>query len=322
MPTRRSTLAMLMAATSQPAFAQNADTRVIKLVVPFAAGGSTDLVARILAEAVSNRLKQPMIVENRPGAGVILGTSAVSKADPDGTTFLFTTVAHAINPTLQARLPYDSLADFEPVARVATVPLVLSVNPNVPVATLPEFLAYVQANPGKLNYGSAGVGSALHMAAEVLKYQAKLDIIHVPYRGAGPAMNDLLANQVQFIIDPVSTSAPQITANKIRALAVTSQTRSPSIPHVPTFAEAGLPDYDASTWNIVLAPKGTTPATVNRLNHAINQAMAEHVLVSRLQQMHVVAISDSTPTSSRAFLQRETERWAIIIKSAGLKVEN
>jgi tripartite-type tricarboxylate transporter receptor subunit TctC len=303
------------------AIAQESDNRSIRLIVPFAVGGSTDLVARLLGAAASPLLGQSIFVDNRPGAGTILGSNVVAKASPDGNTLLFATVAHAINPTLQAQLPY-SQADFMPIARVATVPLVLSVHPSVPVNTLTEFLAYVRANPGKVKYGSAGIGSALHMAAEVLKYQAKLDIVHVPYRGAGPAMNDLMSGQVQFIIDPISTSAQQITAKNIRALAVTSERRSPSLPDVPTFPEAGMPDYEASTWNVVLAPKGTAPSVIKRLNETINRAMSDPALVDRLRELDVIPIADSSPESTGAFIARETERWAVIIKAAGLRADN
>jgi tripartite-type tricarboxylate transporter receptor subunit TctC len=320
MPTRRCVLAMAMA-FGTGARAQEGDSRTIRLVVPFAVGGSTDLVARLLGAAASPLLGQSIIIDNRPGAGTILGSNMVAKANPDGTTLLFATVAHAINPTLQAQLPY-SQADFMPIARVATVPLVLSVHPSVPANTLAEFLAYVRANPGKVKYGSAGIGSALHMAAEVLKYQAKLDIVHMPYRGAGPAMNDLMSGQVQFIIDPISTSAQQIVAKNIRALAVTSEHRSASLPDVPTFHEAGMPDYEASTWNVVLAPKGTAPEIIKRLNETINRAMSDSALVDRLRELDVIPISDSTPASTETYINRETERWSIIIKSAGLKVEN
>jgi tripartite-type tricarboxylate transporter receptor subunit TctC len=321
MPTRRRFLAMTAAFGASSAVAQEGDSRTIRLIVPFAVGGSTDLIARLLGATASPLLGQSIFVDNRPGAGTILGSNAVAKASPDGTTLLFATVAHAINPTLQAQLPY-SQADFASIARVATVPLVLSVHPSVPANTLAEFLAYVRSNPGKVKYGSAGIGSALHMAAEVLKYQAKLDIVHVPYRGAGPAMNDLMSGQVQFIIDPISTSAQQIVAKNIRALAVTSERRSPSLPDVPTFHEAGMPDYEASTWNVVLAPKGTAPSMVKRLNEAINRAMSEPALVDRLRELDVIPISDSSPESTEAYIARETERWAVIIKSAGLKVEN
>jgi tripartite-type tricarboxylate transporter receptor subunit TctC len=303
------------------AAAQENDNRSIRLVVPFAVGGSTDLVARLLGSTATPLLGQTLFIDNHPGAGTVLGSNVVAKAKPDGSTFLFTTVSHAINPTLQARLPY-SQADFAAVARVATVPLVLSVHPSVPATTLPEFLAYVRANPGKVKYGSAGIGSALHMAGEVLKYQAKLDIVHVPYRGAGPAMNDLMSGQVQFIIDPISTSAQQIVAKNIRAIAVTSENRSASLPDVPTFHEAGMPDYEASTWNVVLAPKGTASAVIKRMNEVINRAMSDATLRDRLRKLDVIPISDSSPESTAAYIDRETERWAVIIKSAGLKVDN
>lgn len=321
MPTRRSVLAMMALFGTGSANAKESDSRPIRLVVPFAVGGSTDLVARLLGAAASPFLGQSIFIDNRPGAGTILGSNVVAKASPDGSTLLFTTVAHAINPTLQAQMPYAQ-TDFVSVARVATVPLVLSVHPSVPANTLAEFLAYVRANPGKVKYGSAGVGSALHMAAEVLKYQAKLDIVHVPYRGAGPAMNDLISGQVQFIIDPISTSAQHIVAKNIRALAVTSEKRSPSLPDVPTFREAGMPDYEASTWNVVLAPKGTAPDMVKHFNEAINRAMSDPAMVDRLQDLDVIPIADSTPESTEAYIASETERWAVIIKAAGLKVEN
>ncbi len=294
----------------------------IKLVVPFAAGGSTDLVARIVGEAMGARLGRTVIIENRPGAGVITGTNSVARADADGTTLLFTTVSHAVNPGLNSRLPYDSTADFVPIAHVATAPLVLSVNPAVPAQTLQDFLRHVRANPGKVHYGSAGVGSVLHMAVELLKYQAGLDVVHVPYRGAAPAMNDLLAGHVQFIIDPISTSAQQIKARAIRALAVTSARRSPSLPDIPTFGEAGMPDYEASTWNAILAPKGTSPELVGQVNRAANAAVSDPAIISRLEQLDIIPVADSTPASTAAFIARETERWTAIIKAAGITLQN
>ncbi|QCI67163.1 Bug family tripartite tricarboxylate transporter substrate binding protein [Phreatobacter stygius] len=318
---RRCFIASALLAGATAAKAQSGGP-AIKLIVPFAAGGSTDLVARITGEALAARLGRSVIIENRPGAGVITGTNSVARADPDGTTLLFTTVSHAVNPGLNSRLPYDSTADFVPIAHVATAPLVLSVHPSVPAAKLGDFLAYVRANPGKVHYGSAGVGSVLHMAVELLKHQAGLDVVHVPYRGAAPAMTDLIAGHVQFIIDPISTSAQQIKSGAIRALAVTSAQRSPSLPDVPTFAEAGMADYEASTWNVILAPKGTPRDLVEHINRAANAAVRDPAIVRRLEQLDIIPIADSTPASTAAFIARETERWTAIIKASGIALQN
>jgi tripartite-type tricarboxylate transporter receptor subunit TctC len=322
MLSRRSFIAAGAIGYSCSALGQTADSRSIKIIVPFAAGGNTDVVARLLADGLSAKLKRPVIVENRPGAGVVVGTNAVARAEPDGTTLLFTTVSHAINPALQPRLPYDSKGDFVAIARVATVPLVLSVTNSFPAKTLTDFLNYVRVHPKAVSYGSAGIGSALHMAAELLSHQAGLEVAHVPYRGAGPAMNDLIGGQIQFIIDPISTSAPQISAGNIRALAVTSDRRSPTLPDIPTFREAGMPDYEASTWNVVLAPKGASAEIVRVLNQTINLVLTEPAVMRRLEQYDVIPVSDSTPASTATFLDHETQRWTGIIRSSGIKLEN
>lgn len=298
-----------------------AQAQILKIVVPFAAGGSTDVVARILGEALAPKLGRPVIIENRTGAGAVVGTQAVAQAAPDGTTILFTTVSHAINPTLFDQLPYDSDRDFVAVAHVANVPLVLSVHPSVPANDLQEFLDYLRANPGKASYGSAGIGSVLHMSVELMKHQAKVDATHVPYRGAGPAMNDLIAGHIQFIIDPISTSAQHIKGKSIRALAVTSSQRSPVLPDVPTFKEAGLVDYEASTWNVILAPRGTPQEFVETLNQATNEVLAEPAVRKRFDAMEIIPVLNSTPASTSAFMAREAEKWSVIIKAAGVKLD-
>lgn len=299
----------------------SAQTQPLKIVVPFAVGGSTDVVARVLAEALRSKLGRSVIVENRTGSGVVAGTHAVAQAAPDGNTVLFATVAHAINPTLMGSLPYDSDKDFIPVAHVANVPMVLSINPSVPASDLQSFLQYLRDKGGQVNYGSAGIGSALHMAVELMKNQAKVEAVHIPYRGAGPAMNDLIAGHVQFIIDPISTSASQIEGGKIRPIAVTSAQRSPALPKVPTFKEAGMKNYEAYTWNVILAPRGTPRAFVDTLNKAVNAALAEAAVKERFAQLTVEAVIGSTPDSTAAFLTRESEKWGTLIKNAGITVD-
>jgi tripartite-type tricarboxylate transporter receptor subunit TctC len=310
------TLVLLLCLTFLPAAARAEGP--LRIVVPAAAGGGTDVIARILADAIAPHLKRPVIVENRVGSGAVVGTNSVAKAAPDGSTVLLATVAHALNPALLGKLPYDSLNDFVPVAEVASVPMVLVVNPSVPATDLKFFLALLRDNPGKYAFGTAGRGTAVHVAVELMKSQAKVDALHVPYKGAGPAMIGVLAGEVQFMVDLVSTATPYIKDGKIRALAATGPVRSALLPDVPTMKEAGLPEYEAYTWNIVIAPKGTPAGVVAELNAAINAGLAEPRVRKVLDDLGVELMSNSTPASTAAFLRSETAKWTAIVQGAGL----
>ncbi|WP_245615120.1 Bug family tripartite tricarboxylate transporter substrate binding protein [Muricoccus aerilatus] len=271
---RRTLLAATSVLAARPTLAQSWPTQPIRLVVPYAAGGPTDVAARLLAEALSASLSHRVIVENRTGAGTVVGTGAVANGSRDGHTFLVATVAHVVNPVLVANLAFDPIADFGGAALMGTVPQVVLVNRDLPVRSLPELLALFRGRPGGFAYGSAGNGSAQHLAAELLKRQAGLDVVHVPYRGAAPAVADMLAGQVAMVIDSAATAIPMARSGQARALAVTAPAHLSQLPKVPSVAET-LPGYEAYTWNALLARAGTPPEAIARMNGAVNNALAK-----------------------------------------------
>ena len=308
-------------ATSAPALADETfPDRPIRLIVPFAPGGNTDVLARMYGQRLSEVLKTPVIVENRTGSGSVVGTNVVAKAPADGYTLLVGTSSHTINATLYPKLPYDSRKDFIPVTLLAEVPMVLSVNPQVPARTAAELIAYLRANPGKVTFASSGNGGSLHMAVELLKYQEKLSALHIAYRGAGPALTDTVAGQVDFIIDPITTSAPFVKAGKLRALAVTTAKRSSALPDVPTLQEAGVPNYETSTWNMIMAPAGTPAAVISTLNSAFRTIYQDADFNRRLADIGVVPLYMS-PADVATYVERETAQWARVIRAASLKPE-
>lgn len=293
--------------------------RTVTLVVPYAAGGPTDVAARLVAEALSRRLPQRVIVENVVGAGTVVGTSRVSGGPKDGSQFLVATVAHAVNRALYAKLPFDPVGDFAGVGLIGTVPQLVLVNKDLPVTTLAELLALAKEKPGKLDYGSAGLGSAQHLAAELLKALGKVDIQHVPYRGAGPAVTDLIGGRLALVIDSAATGLQHVRNGSVRALAVTTKARLPALPDVPTVAEI-LPGYEAYTWNAILAPKGTAPEAIEGLNAALNAVLAEPELKARIQELGIEAPATSnTPAATEAFVGAEIAKWEPILKEAGVK---
>ena len=308
---RRTLLGLGLAA---PALAQS--PAPLRLVVPSAPGGPADVVARLLAENL--RVGRPVVVENRTGGGLVAGTEAVARAAPDGNTLLLTTIGHAVSPALGARLPYDSERDFLPVARVANTALVLIVNNDLPATDLSSFLAVLRARGGQTAYGSAGNGTAIHIAVELLKHQAQVQALHVPYRGTAPAMADLIAGHVQFMMDVVVTGAPHVQRGAVRAIAVTTRERSSLLPQVPSFAESGMPDFEAYTWNVILAPARTPAGAVAEMNLAINAALASPELSGRMRGLGFDPVTGSTPESTGAFLASETAKWGAIIRAAGI----
>ncbi|MCP3018770.1 tripartite tricarboxylate transporter substrate binding protein [Cupriavidus basilensis] len=292
--------------------------QAVRLVVPYAAGGPTDAFARVLAEQWGKQLGEPMIVENRTGAGTVVGTDYVAKAKPDGYVVLLTTVAHAVNESIVPRLPYRTTQDFAPVGLAAKAPLVLLVNRNFPARNLPEFLAYVKAHPGQVNYGSAGNGSAPHVATELLNLKAALKTTHIPYRGTGPAMTDLIGGQIGFMIDSAPTGLAQVRAGTVRLIATSMQSRLPQTPDTPAIAEA-VPGYEAYTWNGAFVPAGTPAAVITTLNGALRRALADPGLKKRAFEMGLVLESDPTPQALAAHVGSEIAKWRTVAQAADIK---
>lgn len=319
--TRRALLATALAAPAT-ARAQGAwsPTRPIRFVVPFPAGGATDVVARVLAERLQEALGQPVVVENRTGAGGNIGVENVVRSPADGTTLLMgTTGTLTVNPHLYASLGFDPLRDLAPISMAFTTDHVLIVNPQVAAQTGQEFLALVRARPGALSYGSAGSGSSTHTVPELFKLAARVDIAHVPYRGSAPALNDLVAGTVQVMLDQIPSAIGQIQAGRVRALAVTGARRSPLLPDVPTLAEIGLPEAQATSWGAVMAPGGTPAPIVLRVNAAIREALAQPAVRERLAAAGADGVS-STPEELAALLRAESTKWARVVREARITV--
>jgi tripartite-type tricarboxylate transporter receptor subunit TctC len=305
---------------ADPAAAQSYPNRPVKLIVPFPAGGPPDVIARIVADSMSTRLGQTVVVDNRPGAGATIGTRSVANAEPDGHTLLFaSTTSLSIGPALFKNLDYDPVKSFTPVAGISSGPMVVVVHPSVPAKTVQELVAYAKANPGKLNYG-AGVASPPHIAWGLFTVVTGTDILYVPYRGMAPAMNDLVSGQIQMMIDGTGPLLSHIQAGTIRALAVTGKTRSPDFPHLPTMIESGYPDYVLTFWTGIVAPAGTPQAIVARLNSVINDGLASAALKDGLARFNVEA-SIASPQEFSTMLAQEAEKWGAIVKAAGIKVE-
>jgi tripartite-type tricarboxylate transporter receptor subunit TctC len=299
--------------------AQAYPTKSIKLIVPFATGGTTSILARLLGEKMGAILGQPVVVENRGGAGGNIGMDAVAKSDPDGYTILMGPIGLAINPALYKTMPFDPLKDLAPIGLYAGVPNLLVVHPSVPANTLAEFITYVKANPGKLNYASNGNGTSSHLAAEMLKSAAGLQINHVPYKGGGPAMQDLLGGHVTMLFDQVPAVLPQVKGGKVKALGVSSAKRSSAAPEIPAVAET-VPGFDMTVWFGLLAPKGTSPEIVAKLNAVMVQVLNDAAFRGQLTTMSVEAMP-GTPDDFARFLRSETTRWAKIVQEAGAKLD-
>jgi len=296
-------------------------SKPIRLVVPFPPGGATDILAREVGQKLTEAWGQSVIVDNRPGAGGNIGAELVAKAAPDGYTLLMGTVGtHAINASLYAKLPYDHIKDFAPVILVAGVPNVLVVNPALPVGTVGELIAYAKANPGKLNFASSGNGTSIHLSGELFKVMAGVDMTHVPYKGSAPAVQDLIAGQVQLMFDNLPPSLPQIKAGKLRALAVTSATRAAALPDVPTMAESGLPGFEASSWFGILAPAGTPSTIVAKLNAEVAKWLATPEAKEKLSKQGANAAGGS-PDDFARHIAAETTKWAKVVKDSGAKVD-
>ncbi len=310
----------LSAASIGGAAAQDYPTRPIHWVIGFPAGGPTDILVRLMGEWLQTRLGQPVLVENKPGAASNIATEAVVNAPPDGYTLGSVTSANAINATVNKRtLTFDFLKSLAPVAGMAQGPSVMVVNPSVPAKSVAEFIAYAKANPGKINMGSPGVGSTGHLAGELFKAMAGVDLVHVPYRGAAPAMTDLIGGQIQVVFDSMVTTLPHVQSGRVRALAVTSAARSPVLPDLPAIAET-IPGYEAIIWFGVGVPRGTPAEIVSRLNREINAGLDSPKMRTRLIELGSTPIAVS-PEDFWRFSAAETEKWEKVIKRAGIKVD-
>jgi tripartite-type tricarboxylate transporter receptor subunit TctC len=324
-PTRRRRFALgalLAAAAPVAGRAQPAaewPARPVRFVVPYPPGGPTDIMGRAVAQALARDLPQPVVVENRAGAAGAIGTEAAARAAPDGSTFLVNASAHVIVPHM-VRVPYDALADFAPVTNIASVPLMLVVTPGLPVRSVAELVAHAKANPGRLSFASSSNGGAPHLAGELFKLMAGVDMAHVPYRGSGQAVPDLIAGNVQVMFDSMPSSAGAVRDGKLRALAVTTAGRQPAFPELPTVAEAGVPGYEISTWYGIWAPAGTPAAVVARLHAAVASALRGAEARERMAALGAVPVADS-PEDFARFVRAEHGRWGRLVRDARIKAD-
>lgn len=303
-----------------PAAAQSWPTKPVKIVVPFGPGGPADVYARIVGQGLTEVFKQQFIIENKPGAGALIGTEVVAKAPPDGYTLLMMSNTHTVNETLFAKKPYQLMRDLVPVAPVNSSDLVMVVHPSVPAKTLQEFIALAKAQPGKLSYASSGPGTPYHMAGELFKSMSGTDILHVPHKGSAEARNDVMGGHVQMMFDAVTAMKGAIDAGEVRALATTGLQRSAVLPDVPTVNESGVPGYEATIWLGIMAPKDTPKEIVDRLNAEIARIIAQPVLRDAWARQGAVPMT-MTPEQFGAFLTRDIDKWAKVIKTAGIDIQ-
>jgi len=304
---------------SRFAWAQAYPSRPVRIIVGFAPGGATDIMARLMGQSLSERLRQPFVIENKPGAATNIATEAVVNAAPDGYTLLMVTSVNAINASVYEKLNFNLIRDVVPIASIHREPFVMEANPSVPVKTVAEFIAYAKANPGKLTMASAGIGSGNHISGELFKMMTGVNLVHVPYRGGGPALVDLISGQVQVLFATMSSSIEYVRAGKLRALAVTTATRSSVLPDIPTVAEF-VPGYESSFWTGVGAPKNTPAEIVDKLNKEMNATLADPKFKARLADLGGTALSGS-PLDFGKFVADETEKWAKVVKFAGVKAD-
>jgi tripartite-type tricarboxylate transporter receptor subunit TctC len=320
---RRTFLHLAAGAAALPAvprfaWAQAYPSRPVRIIVGFAAGSASDIVARLLGQLLSERLGQPFVVENRPGAGTNLATEAAVRAPADGYALLMVASANSITPTLYDRLNFNFIQDIAPIAGTNSNPYIMVVNPSLPAKTVPEFIAYAKTNPGKINMGSSGVGTVLHLSGELFKMMAGLDMVHVPNRSGGQ-LNDLIAGQVQVVFSPLPITVEQVRAGRLRALAVTSASRLEAMPDVPTLNEF-LPGYETSGWNGVGAPKNTPAEIIEKLNKEINAGLASPGIKARFADLGLTALT-GTPADFGKFIAAETEKWGKVIRALNIKAD-
>jgi tripartite-type tricarboxylate transporter receptor subunit TctC len=313
-------LVLVAAAIAWPAAAQDYPARNVKIIVPFGAGGPADVYARFIGQHLSEALKRSFVIENRPGAGAVIGTDEAAKAPPDGYTLLMMSNTHTTNETLIPQKPYQLMRDFVPVAPVNYSDLLLVVHPSVPANNLSEFVAYAKARPGALNYASSGPGTPYHMAGELFKAMSGTDIVHVPHRGSGEARNSVIGGHVQMMIDAITTMAPNAEAGQVRALAVTGQKRSDVLPTVPTVAEAGVPGYEATIWLGIMAPAATPRPIVEKLNGEIAKVLKRPEVQQAWAKQGAVPMI-MTPAKFDRYLRDDIEKWARVVKLSGAKVQ-
>jgi tripartite-type tricarboxylate transporter receptor subunit TctC len=319
---RRAALALgALAGAKREARAADYPTRPVRVIVPYTPGGFTDLSTRLVAEPLSRALGQPVVVENRPGANSIVGAGAAASSPPDGYTMLMVLPAHAANATLQAgKMPFDPEASFAPISLVATSPLVLASGKRVPARTLREFLDHAKARPGEISYGSSGLGSTAHLAMEMLQIRTGLKMVHVPYRGTQPALQDLMAGNIGAMFDVNSALRSQFEAGAIRPLGIASAERAGFAPGIPTFAEQGIVDFAVSTWSMLLAPAGTPKEIVERISSEVAKIVREPAMAAKLQEIGLL-VEGRTPTETGEFLRSEVERWGSVIRTANVTIE-
>ncbi|HEY3533863.1 MAG TPA: tripartite tricarboxylate transporter substrate binding protein [Casimicrobiaceae bacterium] len=311
----------VVAAAAFPLHAETFPSKTVKLVVPFPAGGPLDATGRTIGQKLTEAWGQSVIVENKPGAGGNIGAEYVAKSAPDGYTVVMGALStHAVNPSLYPKMQFDAQKDFAPITLVAVTPNVLVVNPSLPVHSVKELIAYAKANPGKLSFGSGSIGSAGHLAGELFKVDAGVDMVHVPYKGAAPAMQGLLAGDTQLMFDNLASAMSQVKAGKLRALAVTTAERSKLVPELPTMAEAGVPGFDISTWYGLLAPAGTPPDVIAKWNADVTKILSAPEMRERLAAQGAEAAPDS-PADFAKFIASELVKYAKIVKASGAKVD-
>jgi tripartite-type tricarboxylate transporter receptor subunit TctC len=315
-----SVCAMITAAAHAQPMQKNYPTKPVRIVVPQSAGASTDLVARLTAQKLAEAFGQPVVVDNRPGAGSIVGTDLVAKATPDGYTLLVVASSVTINPSLYKNLPFDPIRDLAPITQLSAYPNMLTVHPSLPVKSVQDLIAYAKSNPGQINYGSSGTGTGTHLSGELFKNMTGVQMVHIPYKGGAPAVTALLGGQVQLNFASIQSVLPHVRAGKLRAIAVTTAKRSPAAPEVPTIAESGVPGYDHGPWNGLFAPATTPRQVISRLNAEVVKALQTPEMKPVLSHEGADPIGNS-PEEFAVIVKNETAKWAQVIKSAGIKAE-
>lgn len=315
-----SVCAMIAAAAHAQPMQKNYPTKPVRIVVPQSAGASTDLVARLTAQKLAEAFGQPVVVDNRPGAGSIVGTDLVAKATPDGYTLLVVASSVTINPSLHKNLPFDPIRDLAPITQLSAYPNMLTVHPSLPVKSVQDLIAYAKSKPGQINYGSSGTGTGTHLSGELFKNMTGVEMVHIPYKGGAPAVTALLGGQVQLNFASIQSVLPHVRAGKLRAIAVTTAKRSPAASEVPTIAESGVPGYDHGPWNGMFAPAKTPREVISRLNAEVVKALQTPEMKPVLSHEGADIIGN-TPEEFAAIVKNETARWAQLIKSAGIKAE-